>query len=204
MLSDLIQLKCIGHSYSWNSKGLGDGRVHSRIDWSWGNSSWMGLYGSATVDYLNHSISDHTPLLFKVGGSKKYGGKPFQFFNHLADHPSFESLVKEAWEGSSSSSPMQKLWTKLQHAKQLLKDLHHKDFSAAQQRIEQARLDLETVQTQLQSDFGNAQLHRKEKELTEDLKKWSRIEESAVAQKSRVQWLQLGDDNTQFFFRAMK
>ncbi|KAH0647664.1 hypothetical protein KY285_032912 [Solanum tuberosum] len=43
-----------------------------------------------------------------------------------------------------------------------------------------------------------------EKALKQQLEKWSLIEESAMRQKSRVQWLNLGDANTSYFFAYMK
>lgn len=81
--ADLVQLKSTGHFYSWNSKGLGDARVQSRIDWGWGNQLWVGMFGHATVDYMNSSISDHTPLVLQVDAHKQ---GPFKLFNYMADH----------------------------------------------------------------------------------------------------------------------
>ncbi|KAH0776402.1 hypothetical protein KY290_007813 [Solanum tuberosum] len=43
-----------------------------------------------------------------------------------------------------------------------------------------------------------------ERELRKQLEKWSLVEESAIRQKSRVQWLNLGDANTGYFFAHMK
>lgn len=42
-----------------------------------------------------------------------------------------------------------------------------------------------------------------EKALREELEKWNKIEESILKQKSRVNWLKLGDANNAFFFVSM-
>lgn len=42
------------------------------------------------------------------------------------------------------------------------------------------------------------------KALRDELEKWSLIEESTLQQKSRVNWLNLGDTNNSFFFASMK
>ncbi|KAK4707488.1 hypothetical protein R3W88_032980 [Solanum pinnatisectum] len=42
------------------------------------------------------------------------------------------------------------------------------------------------------------------KELQAQPEKWSMIEESAMQQKSRIQWLRLGDANTAYFYAHMK
>ncbi|XP_019261680.1 PREDICTED: uncharacterized protein LOC109239556 [Nicotiana attenuata] len=43
-----------------------------------------------------------------------------------------------------------------------------------------------------------------EKEMIQQLEKWDKIEESFYKQKSRIQWLQLGDTNSAYFFASMK
>lgn len=44
----------------------------------------------------------------------------------------------------------------------------------------------------------------KEKETLMQLEKWSLIEESILRQKSRAQWIQLGDSNSKYFAAVMK
>lgn len=44
----------------------------------------------------------------------------------------------------------------------------------------------------------------KERELCLDLKKWLHVEEQALQQKSRIQWLALGDSNHHFLYSAIK
>lgn len=47
-------------------------------------------------------------------------------------------------------------------------------------------------------------LHDKEKDGQFQLKTFLKVHESAHKQKSRTQWLKLGDSNSKFFFSAMK
>ena len=44
----------------------------------------------------------------------------------------------------------------------------------------------------------------KEKELLIKHEKWSLIEESALRQKSRIKWIQLGDANNKYFSSVIK
>ncbi|XP_009772717.1 uncharacterized protein LOC107803069 [Nicotiana tabacum] len=50
----------------------------------------------------------------------------------------------------------------------------------------------------------DTKLIEKEKVLKHNLEKWVMIEENVYKQKSRVQWLKLGDSNSGYFFAQMK
>lgn len=50
----------------------------------------------------------------------------------------------------------------------------------------------------------NEQLHIQEATHIASLRKFLAVEESAYRQKSRIQWLKLGDSNSHFFFHSMK
>lgn len=61
----LIELKIYGNLFSWSSKGQGDLRINSRIDWAFGCGNWHNQFTDVCVDYLNPGLSDHSPLLFE-------------------------------------------------------------------------------------------------------------------------------------------
>ena len=66
------------------------------------------------------------------------------------------------------------------------------------------RSELLEVQNQLQIQHHDRDLQYQEQDLLVKLAKWRTIEECALKDKSRIQWLKLGDAKTQFFFSAMK
>ncbi|XP_056691623.1 uncharacterized protein [Spinacia oleracea] len=156
------------HDRTNGTSGLGDSRVPSRIDIALENGCWMLKYGHLAVDYLNPSISDHSPLLLKFGDDHREGGRPFKFFNFL------------------------------------LKTLHKEEFAGISMRIQKAQQELEEVQSQLGTDPTNFLLQVDEKVYTEKLRKWLSVEESALKQKSRIQWLADGDSNSKFFYASVK
>lgn len=99
---------------------------------------------------------------------------------------------------------MNQLWSKLKSVKMKIKELHKTEFANLHKKIEETRGQLDLVQSQLQSDANDPDLHCQKNHYAAELRKWLSVEEIALMQKSRIQWLKLGDENNQFFFRAMK
>lgn len=76
--------------FSWNSKG-GEMviRVFSKIDHCFGNLPWMDLFTEVVVNYMQESLSDHTPLVLRLDEPDSGGTRPFRFFNYMAEHDQF-------------------------------------------------------------------------------------------------------------------
>ncbi|XP_056698434.1 uncharacterized protein [Spinacia oleracea] len=201
--TDLTELKSCGHFYSWY-KGHEVHRISSRIDKAFGNSCWHGTYSDVVVDYMNLGLSDHTPLVMNYKMNMKKGGRPFKFFNYMADHPQFLQAVQKGWEKNQTTSVMQNVWSKLKAVKVELKALHKKEFSQLETNIEKCIRDLEMAQSISIANPDDSVAQEKEKECVAKLKLFLKVQESAYRQKSRIQWLQLGDSNSKFFFSAMK
>lgn len=54
-------------------------------------------YDQVFMDYLQPSISDHSPLLINIKSDQQQGGRPFKFFNFLATHSQFDQVVTTDW-----------------------------------------------------------------------------------------------------------
>ncbi|XP_021843478.1 uncharacterized protein [Spinacia oleracea] len=171
----LAELKSCGSYYSWSNKGQGNLRICSRIDRAIANALWHSKFVDAVVDYLPPGISDHSPLVMSWMGC----------------------VLSKGWIHVQ-------VWTKLKAVKQGLKELHHKDFAKLDERIEGLRADLGQIQIQLASCPTDSNVQQSERDCSETLKKFLHIQESAYRQKARIQWLQVGDSNSKFFFSAMK
>ncbi|XP_021866679.2 uncharacterized protein [Spinacia oleracea] len=202
--TDLTELKTFGQFFSWTNKGQGNLRICSRIDRAFGNLDWHNKYADSVVEYLNSGLSDHTPLIMRYKVNVKQGGRPFKFFNYMADHKDFLTIVQERWQVEIQGTAMFRIWNKLKGIKTGLKALHHQEFAGLEERIENIRVDLNLIQSQIAIDHTDSQLQNDEKDLSSKLKKFHLIQESAFKQKSRIQWLKLGDSNSKLFFSAMR
>ncbi|XP_021861226.2 uncharacterized protein [Spinacia oleracea] len=161
----LTELKSCGHYFAWSNKGKGDRRISSRIDRALGNVEWHTKFTDAVVDYVNPGLSDHSPLVMTCSSSSVGGGRPFKFFDYMAEHDKFLDSVKKGWEMNCHGTLMFKLWSRLKQVKQELKALHHQEFARIEERIYKVREGLKEVQSQLATDHLDVDLHEAEKNL---------------------------------------
>ncbi|WMV50918.1 hypothetical protein MTR67_044303 [Solanum verrucosum] len=72
------------------------------------------------------------------------------------------------------------------------------------ERVRMYRQNLHYLQSTTRKPGQAQNIIKVEKEVKDNSEKWLNIEESIVKQKSRVQWLQLGDENTTYFHASLK
>lgn len=97
---------------------------------------------------------------------------------------------------------MFKLLCKLKQVKVKLKSFHKEEFAGISSRTNQARSELDSIEKSLKDSSSNDLLNQ-EAACIESLRIWLRVDEIALRQKSRIQWLQVGDYNHQYFFSSV-
>ena len=105
----LITPRSVGHWHSWHNKAHGAARITSRIDHGFVNDARLNWNENTVLQYLNHYLSDHTPLVCQFGKCDLAKGRPFRFLNYLADHPDFLSTVEIVWNSNHQGNPMQRV-----------------------------------------------------------------------------------------------
>ncbi|GJU28730.1 putative RNA-directed DNA polymerase [Tanacetum coccineum] len=158
----------------------------------------------ASVLVLYRSLSDHCPLLLKVG-TPNFGPKPYRVFDKWFRNEDFKSLVVNSW--TSSPLPLS--------ANLLLKD-----------KIKRLRLDIKNwtciqmlSKNKVKEDLKKQLLEwdvKAEKGLINDLdvakrEEWlmdldhlDQIHRLDLKQKCRIRWVVEGDENTKFFHSLLK
>lgn len=99
---------------------------------------------------------------------------------------------------------MKRVWLKLKKVKEEMKALNSEEFSKVKGRILDARTKLAELQEHMRDHTHDVSLFETERNLKKEIEKWSMVEESIYRQKFRIQWLQIGESNTTFFFANMK
>ncbi|XP_009609222.1 uncharacterized protein [Nicotiana tomentosiformis] len=199
----LNELSWTGEYYTWSNKQYGADRVCSRLDRELGNFEWIMQWGHVTTDYGLPFISDHNPMILTLHSTPKYEKVPFRFFNVWVEHDSFIDIVERIWGQSYIACKMKNSWMKLKALRPIFRALNNEQFRTISLKNEQARVELENIQRKINAACNDS-LIGEERNLLQNLEKWSLIEECILKQKSRAKWIRLGDSNTEYFAAVMK
>ncbi|XP_021739773.1 uncharacterized protein LOC110706185 [Chenopodium quinoa] len=192
--------KSKGPYFLWSNKAHTGPRTLTRIDRGLVNFEWLSWYPNVEAHYLAPSLSYHSPLLYEVLPTPPGKGRPFRFLNCLNSHPDFNGIVQEVWNKGFRGTPMYRVWSKLKYLKVHLKGLNRSSFSNVDQRLSECQVTSLDIQNQLAHNPNCNDMLDQETGAIDKLKYWRVVQESIYKQKSRIDWVALGDSNSKFFF----
>ena len=197
----LVDLRYQGTIFTWWD-GNTTVPVMRKLDRVLVNSDWLARYDLSLAEFLPRGLSDHNPAVVHLGITRDIIRKPFQLFKHILDHDLFMQVVQQAWDSPVQGNLWHILITKLNRLKDSLKTLNseggnlHDNVVAARTEL----LDFQNGLPSIPSQPQRIEEGLKSKKLQEALL----IEEKFLKQKSKVRWLQHGDENNKFFFNSCR
>lgn len=198
---DVFDLNYSGKFFTWWDCNVRS-PTYKKLDRVLVNTDWTSMFSLSSAQFLARGLSDHSPSLINLGISGFHVPKPFQIFQHIIEHDQFLSTVEEAWNFQIQGDPWFILTSKLKRVKAALKKLN-RNCGNLHTAVVDARTNLINFQTNL-PDSPSADQFATEGQLCSKLQCAIDMEEVFLKQKSRVQWLDLGDGNNAFFHRHCK
>ncbi|XP_045791547.1 uncharacterized protein LOC123886260 [Trifolium pratense] len=201
--SGLSEMNSLGDYYTWSNKHV-DGIIYSRIDRVLGNVDWFQLNLDSTLTNMDPGISDHALLCLKGHDNAISTSKSqFKFLNCVTTMADFTDCVSRCWNEPLDGRPMFVLWRKLLRLQPVIRKLS-RPVKSINITLEKARENLRQAHSRLLQDRMNPFNIIAVKEYTEEVIKWSDMEEQMLQQKAKIEWLRLGDGNNKYFHASIK
>ncbi|XP_059292392.1 uncharacterized protein LOC132045832 [Lycium ferocissimum] len=161
---------------------MGDDRVYKKIDVALGDFQRIQQFGHVEAEYLNPSVSDHSPILVKCGQQVNLHLRPFRFYPNVMEHPGFHDTLLAVWQQGNGSHTLESIWRKLKEVKVQLKHINAYMASYSQ------KLSTDNLECSV--------LIEEERKLLQEIEKWSMVEEQVLRHKARATWIECGDSNS--------
>lgn len=165
-----------------------------KLDRGLANLQWRMIFPDAFIEVLCRLHSDHNPLLLRLGGlPKKRGPRPFKFEAAWIVHNDYQEAVQDAW-GRRRGKPIEALAQVRDQSIVFNRDV----FGSIFKRKRHIEARFKGIQKALER-VDSLSLYHLEQSLQHEFNHILFQEELLWFQKSRENWVKLGDKNTSFF-----
>ncbi|XP_022040145.1 uncharacterized protein LOC110942657 [Helianthus annuus] len=200
---EMLDLNQSGLHFTWSQKpkkGIG---LMKKIDRVMGNSQFLTLFPNAVAVFCPARLSDHSPSVLKIPVLGKVKHKSFKFANFLVHKPEFLDIVKRIWETDVRGVYQFSVVKKLRMLKSPLRVLLFQQGNL-HRKVQELREKLDQIQRELDSNPASLTISEEETTTRRSYQEALLDEERFLKQKSKVDWLTVGDMNSAFFHSSLK
>lgn len=194
---DLLEFTFTGYKYTWDNRRVGDANIKERLDRGFGNLALIQQWGGCCTHHLISSTSDHHPIIIENDLLASHGQlldrrkQRFYFEEMWVSEADCRHIVENTWVHSYPNNVSGKLKLCSEH----LATWHREKFGAIRRKIADLREKIDVLQRR----WPTASLLAERKCAERELEGWLYRNEIYWSQRSRVQWLKHGDQNSKFF-----
>ncbi|GJV66513.1 RNA-directed DNA polymerase, eukaryota, reverse transcriptase zinc-binding domain protein [Tanacetum coccineum] len=201
---ELEDIVSYGMFYTWIQKRRNpEAGMLKKLDRVLGNASFLSSYASCFAKFLPYMTSDHCPAIIVYPDVKGFKPRSFRFMNFLTDKPEFLSTVKDNWYSEVHGFYMFVLAKRLKNMKKHLRNMNRLNGNVFD-KVKVLREELKRVQNCLDKDPDCVHLREEEYVFCNAYKEAARDEEMILRQKTKIQWLKDGDQNSAYFHNSLK
>lgn len=200
--SNLTDMDIRGTFFSWSNRRPED-PILRKLDRVLCSERWRDTYPEAVSIFEAPGDSDHTPAVVTFSSVSQSRKCSFKYFSFLSSHPSFLLELLKSWEEPIPvGSKLFSLGQRLKKAKVTCRRLNKEGFGNIQQRAKEALEGLKEIQLQLLTSPSDT-LFRQEFVARRKWQFFETAQEVFFSRKARIRWLDCGDANTTFFYKAV-
>ncbi|WZZ38401.1 hypothetical protein YC2023_034660 [Brassica napus] len=198
----LSDMEIRGTFFSWSNRRPED-PILRKLDRVLCCERWRERYLESVSMFEPPGDSDHCPVVVNLSSISQSRKCSFKYFSFLSSHPSFFSELSKTWEDPIPvGSRLFSLGQRLKKAKATCRRINKQGFGNIQQRASEALSALKDIQLQLLSDPSDS-LFRMEFVARRKWLFFEAAQEIFFNRKSRIRWLDCGDTNSKFFYKAV-
>ena len=186
-----------GPEFTWCNMQEDESRLYLRLDRALATPEWVDHYKNIKVYHLVESTSDHCALLISddIVVQKHPNRRRFQFEAMWARREECKNIIQEVWDGSQELNSPSGIAARLSHCAENLSRWNKMEFRQIPKQIQKKREILSTLVCRDKDGSLGSEINVIRKEINELLDS----EEIMWHQRSKVQWLGLGDPNMKYF-----
>ncbi|XP_030923509.1 uncharacterized protein LOC115950456 [Quercus lobata] len=186
-----------GPEFTWCNMQEGDSRVLLRLDRALATPEWIDHYKNVKVHHLVESTSDHCALLLTdTAVTQELSSKRrFHFEAMWTKRAECKDIIQGAWVDSQDLHSPSGIAARLRNCAKNLSKWNKTVFGQIPKKIKEKRETLNYLVSRDKDGSLGGDINKLRKEINELLDS----EEIKWQQRSKVQWLGLGDRNTKYF-----
>lgn len=198
--ANLEDLNFRGTTFTWwNKRKLAP--LAKKLDRALVNDEWYYAFPSSVAFFGPPEYSDHAVVTISLEPAKQRLKKPFRFYNFTIQNQDFLAVVCTSWFSCNiTGSAMFRVSRKLKLLKNAIRELSKQNYSGIEKKTAHAHEKMLQAQTVMLSSPSVPNASAKIQAVHE----WEELSTAEAAfyfQRSRVNWISLGDGSTRLFHR---